>query len=285
MSETGQLADKSRNAENEDNDLRETLDSSPGPVQPAINHVKSVGADTEQDCFPLSARARRIAHGRERGRICAFPPSDQDASACASGTLSFLLLIIRSLRSSSFVKHDGKRLKEFHCSWRTSPFHFCYSTVSLALSNRNSFSDTLLTAPKSPTAPPPFPQNPFVTGSLVVRARSCWREKVSQVGRLFSLTCCRDVVVSLVELIVSASACLEAKVVVPLLIDDSDEFCPKPAADMGFGSIGAGEVCFLCGSGDAEPCDGECGGAVAACSARHLQVHRPPGLGRCLPFR
>ena len=53
VSETGELADKSRNAENGDNDLRETSDSSPAwpIVQPAINHVKSVGADTET-AFP-----------------------------------------------------------------------------------------------------------------------------------------------------------------------------------------------------------------------------------------
>ena len=49
--------------------------------------------------------------------------------------------------------------------------------------------------------------------------------------------------------------------------------------------IGAERVCFLCGSADVEPSDGDCDGAVAACSARHLEVHRPTGLGRCLPFR
>ena len=66
MSETGQLADKSRNAENEDNDLRETLDSSPGQVQPAINHVKSVGADTET-AFPSPLREWPMGE-RERER-------------------------------------------------------------------------------------------------------------------------------------------------------------------------------------------------------------------------
>ena len=49
----------------------------------------------------------------------------------------------------------------------------------------------------------------------------------------------------------------------------------------------AAGACFLCGTRSATtaPCDGDCGGAVSACCPRHLRVHRPPGIGRCLPFR